>query len=192
VAGIPGAEALQCDINRRFSIPRRWFLKIAPTANVTVSVRDAKNLAGWLSRYYTRLALPNELVSRTRVSGLFEIIEKALKHKIADGQPLHQFSDGIYIHFEPDGELAPTDLYRLSLLFLFSSREAGDQFEIQLADRLEPFAKTDGHGGIALRFDNGLTSETFVSQLSAYSRLSEWDYLSGLADVAEDIDKLPA
>jgi hypothetical protein len=80
----------------------------------------------------------------------------------------------------------------LSLLFLFSSREAGDKFERQLADQFEPFAKTDGHEGIFLRFDNGLTSETFVSQLSAYSRLSEWDYLSGLADVAEDIDKLPA
>lgn len=192
VAGIPGAEALQCDINRRFSIPRRWLLKIAPTANVKVSVGDARNLAGWLSRYYTRLALPNELVRRTRVSGLFEIIEKALKYKMADGQPLHHFSDGIYVHFEPDEELPPTDVYRLSLLFLFSSREAGDKFERQLADQLEPFAKTEGHGGISLQFDNGVTSETFVSQLSAYSRLSEWDYLSGLADVAEDIDKLPA
>jgi hypothetical protein len=192
VSGISGVEALECDINRRFSIPRQSFLEFTPPVGVTVSARDARNLAGWISRYYTRIALPNELVHRAKIKGgLFEIIKKALDQKVTSGEPLHHRSDAIYVQFEPDEELASGTLYRMALLFLSDNREAADKLGDQLSTQLYPFTKAGGHDGIYLEFESNLTSQTLLSDVDAYSRLSEWDYLSNLGDVAAAQDKLP-
>ena len=77
ISGHPGVAALDCDINRRFVAPRSLCLTTTPDAGIMVSEEASRNLAGWISRYYTRVALPNELV--IRAEKLFDIIKAALK-----------------------------------------------------------------------------------------------------------------
>ena len=196
VSGILGVKAFQCDINRRFAIPREALLRFTPEDGVIVSAEDARSLAGWIARYYTRIALPNELVRRLQDRrGLFEIVKKALEKKMSDDKPLHSGINGIFIRWEPDAELAPrfassTDLYRIDLIFLCEEAEAETLLEQSLQSELERFTDDGGHDGIYLMWDSKRTSTTFVSEIAAYSRLSEWDYLSNLAEVAESCDKL--
>lgn len=195
VTGIPGVEAFECNINRRFSFPREKLLQFRPPEGVMVSAKDAKNLAGWISRYYTRIALPDELVRRSKIKGgLFDRVRKALNQKMDDGEPVYTAIDGIFIRWEPGAEPArlsyPSDPYRLDLIFLCERGEADTLLGESLTRDLEQFTDDAGHDGLEVMFDTRQTSQTFVSELSAYNRLSEWDYFSNLADVAESCHKL--
>jgi hypothetical protein len=51
VRGAIGFQALECDINRRFDIPRECFLDFAPESGITVPEGAGRALAGWLARY---------------------------------------------------------------------------------------------------------------------------------------------
>jgi len=110
-------EALECDINRRFFAPRTLCLTSAPEAGITVSEDDARNLAGWISRHYTRVALPNELVIRARhEKGLFEIIRSALRSKTTSGERCRLHQQNLY-RVDPKHRLQ-SGLYEVAILFL--------------------------------------------------------------------------
>lgn len=184
VSGIAGVEALECDINKRFFAPRELCLAHPPEAGVAVTEDDARNLAGWISRYYTRVALPNELVIRAR--GLFGAIKAALKKSATSegGERLSTSIDKILVRWSPDIELHD-GLYELDILFLCADEAADKRLDTLLKTKLQPFTEEGGHDGIKLTYANTVKSETFISQLDGYKRLSEWDYLSNLGDVAE-------
>ncbi|HEY6845189.1 MAG TPA: hypothetical protein VI320_03135 [Terracidiphilus sp.] len=183
VSGLANVPALECDINRRFFVPRTLCLAHPPETCITVSEDDARNLAGWISRYYTRIALPNELVIRAK--GLFDTIQTALKKNIKSGERLSSSIDKILVRWSPDSELQG-GVYQLDILFLCADEAADLRLNSLLEAKLQPFTEEGGHDGVRLKFANAVKSETFLSQLDGYTRLSEWDYLSNLGDVAED------
>ncbi|MGB9407538.1 MAG: hypothetical protein WCA89_08375 [Terracidiphilus sp.] len=184
ISGMPNAEALACDINRRFFVHRKTCLKHSPDVSVGVLEVSARNFATWIARYYTRTALPDELTRRVR-KGLYKYIKNALEEKSATGEKLLNSIDKIYINWDPNFDLQG-GLYRVHILFLCADADA----DIRLGSLLElplcPFTLCEGHDGIKLEYENKVRSETFVSELDGYKRLSEWDYLSNLGDVAED------
>lgn len=182
VSGLPGVTSLECDINRRFFEPRALCLSNPPDVNIVVSEDAVRNLAGWISRYYTRVALPNELVRRAK--GLFGIIKEALRDNTRNGEMLSNSIDKILVRWSPDTEL-PNGLYKIDILFLCADGASDLRLNSLLEVRLQQFTEKDGHDGIKLTYENTVRSQTFLSQLDGYKRLSEWDYLSNLGSVAE-------
>jgi hypothetical protein len=182
ISGHPGVAALDCDINRRFFASRSVCLTTTPDASITASEEASRSLAGWISRYYTRVALPDELVIRARK--LFGILKAALKKNTKDGDKLFGSIDKIYIQWKPDSELQG-GLYEVNLLFLCADGDADLLLDTLLEATLKSFTEDNGCDGIKLTYANTVRSETFVSQLDGYKRLSEWDYLSNLGDIAE-------
>jgi hypothetical protein len=182
ISGHPSAAALDCDINRRFFAPRSLCLTSRPDAGIMVSEAASRNLAGWISRYYTRVALPDQLVIRARK--LFDIIKAALKKSTKNGDKLSESIDKIYVQWEPDSELQ-AGLYEMKILFMCVDGEADLLLNTLLEAKLKPFTEENGRDGIKLTYANTVRSETFFSQLDGYKRLSEWDYLSNLAEIAE-------
>lgn len=182
VSGLANAPALECDINRRFVLARKLCLTHPPEAGITASEDAARNLAGWISRYYTRVALPNELVIRAK--GLFNTIQSALKKNTQGGERLAESIDKIFVTWSPDIELQG-GLYHLDILFLCADDDADMRLNSLLEAKLQPFTEEGGHDGIKLSYANKVRTQTFISELEGYKRLSEWDYLSNLGDVAE-------
>jgi hypothetical protein len=185
VSGMPNAEALSCDINRRFFADRSVCIGRAPENDITPTEEGVRNLAGWIARYYTRVALPNELVARAKVkNGLFEIIQKALRVKDSSGDQLSDAVDKIYITWSPDSDLQGS-FYQVDIQFLCRDPDAAFLLGSSLNDPLEPFTENNGHEGIKLVYDTASRTNTFMSAFDGYKRLTEWDYLSNLGDVAE-------
>ena len=186
VSGMPNAEALGCDINRRFFADRKECITHVPENYIAPSEEGVRNLAGWIARYYTRIALPDELVARAKVKdGLFEIIQKALRTKNSSGEEVSTAVDRIGVNWSPDSDLQG-GFYQVGILFLCTDADADDQLQSLLVDPLSPFTHDDGHDGIKLVYDTTIRSITFISAFDGYKRLTEWDYFSNLGDVAED------
>lgn len=188
--GPAGSLTLECDINRRFFIPRQECLAFTPDWPSAANERASRAFAGWLARYYSRVALPNQLVVRARASGLFSNIETAIATAFK-GEELRNFIDGVFVHWVPDQELEPPQPYTLAMFFLCDGEDAASQVGQLVAAVAERFEGVDGHGGIRLIWDAKSRTSTFVSELSAYHRLSDWDYLSDLGRLAEDNDMIP-
>ncbi len=184
ISGIPNMQALACDINRRFFVDRRECIKHSPENEISASKESVRNLAGWISRYYSRIALPNELVSRAK-DGLFKIIQNALSTERSPGQNLSVAVSGIYINWSPDSDLKG-GVYLVDIIFLCMDADADNQLHTLLNDPLSPFTRSDGRDGIKVTWDTTVRSTTFISAFDNYKRLTEWDYLSSLGDVVED------
>lgn len=178
ISGRGEKPAVACDFNRRFFINRESLLKYRPDAEVTVSVADARNLAGWIARNYTRIALPDALAERAK-DGLFDVIKTALRTK-----GLSDSVKKIYINYTPQSELIG-GCYEVCLIFLCEDRETEEELNAQLEVPLNPYTASGGHQGIMLTYEIKIPSETFLSELDGYKRLTEWDYLSNLGDVAD-------
>ncbi len=185
VSGMPNAEALSCDINRRFFTDRRGCIRHVPENGLTPSEEGVRNLAGWIARYYTRIALPDELVARAKVkNGLFDIIQRALRTKIPSGEELSSAVEKIGVDWSSNSDLQG-GLYQVHILFLCTDADADDQLGSLLNDPLSLFTQHDGHDGIKLVYDTKNRRTAFISDFDGYKRLTEWDYLSNLGDVAE-------
>jgi hypothetical protein len=148
VSGLANAPALECNINRRFVLPRELCLKHPPETGITASEDAARNLAGWISRYYTRVALPNELVIRAKE--LFDTINSALKKNTQSGERLSESIDRILVNWSPDIELLG-GLYHLDILFLCADDDADMRLNSLLEAKLQPFTEEGGHNGIELK-----------------------------------------
>ena len=183
VSGLPNAEALGCDINRRFFADRKECITHAPDNRITPSEEGVRNLAGWIARYYTRIALPDELVTRAK-KGLFEIIQKALRTRNLSGEKMSDAVDKIYIAWSPNSDLQGSK-YQVGIQFLCRDADAAFELGSSLIGPLEPFTENNGNDGIKLVYDAVDKTNTLISALDGYKRLTEWDYLSNLGDVAE-------
>lgn len=183
IGGLPNTEALACDFNRRFFADRRDCLKCAPNVSVQVREEHSRNLAGWIARNYTRIALPDSLVERAK-GGLFKILVKALRKKNLTGEALSASIERILISFSPESEVL-SGTYDVYLIFLCADVDTDVLLHSFLDEELEKFTLGVGQDGILLTYECKVSSETFVSELKGYRRLTEWDYLSSLGDVAE-------
>ena len=160
-------------------------LTSAPEAGITVTEDDARNLAGWISRHYTRVALPNELVIRARhEKGLFEIIKISPEKKTTSGEETVRLHQQNLYPVDPEHRTAERSV-RSGYFVPLRRRETDSQLNSLRKDKLLPFTEEGGHDGIQLTYANTVRSGHLLTDLDGYKRLSEWDYLSNLGDVAE-------
>ncbi len=171
--------ALEIDINSRRFVRRELLIKIQH-AGFTVSDVARRNFAAWIARYYSRIALPNELVRRLRTTILGKL-SSFLKAKTGSpSEARHDQIKSVWICFQPNTELLSGIAYDIKLLLVCDEPEIAEEYDREL---LQLF------GGQALAIDDiefsfevNSLNETRLSDLNGWQRFTEWDYLSGLDD----------
>lgn len=186
VTGLPGAVAIECNVNRRFFQDRLVLKDLVPAAGVALADGAARLFAGWLSRYYSRVALPNELDRRAKLKkGFFPKIKSLLDNSAPSGQKtFREAVHSIYVKWTPDEELVDDKAYCITLFFLCYDERDADELDERLKGSLADFFKGE-HGLVVNAVTAKPIDQIFVADLDSYHRLSEWDYLSDLGDVAE-------
>jgi hypothetical protein len=170
-------EALEININSRKFVRRELLIATRP-AGFTVSNRSRRDFAAWIARYYSRIALPTELVRRLRLT-ILKKLEQFLAAKTGiPPEARHDQIASIWIRFEPDTELANGIAYEVKLLLICDKPEIAEKYDREL---LQLF------GGQALAIDNiefsfdvNSLDETRLSDLTGWQRFTDWDYLSGM------------
>lgn len=175
--------ALEVDINARFRVPREYLLAFAPDGP-RASAEACRDLAGWIGRYYTRIALPDALVVRLKGS-VFEILGRFLKGGPAGGGPKHHEGvHSIYLRWQPDAELAASMPYAVDLLILCDEVAVADALGARLAETgLDPDHRVE-RDGLSVHCSVQARSETLLTDLDGWTRLSEWDHMTGLGETA--------
>ena len=183
---VTGADcpALEIDITSRFLVPRELLLSFRPDGPVAGDA-DRRNLAGWIGRYYSRIALPDALVVRARRSVL-GAVERFLKASSAGGAAKnHEHVHSVYVRWEPNVELAEPEEYRLEMLILCDDPVVADSLSARLVDfGLDPDAPV-GMGGVSIFCEVRAREETRLTDLDGRVRLTEWDYMTGLGEASE-------
>lgn len=182
---VSGADfpALAVEINTRFFLPRRRLLSFGPEA-VKADTPAARELAGWLGRHYTRIALPNELVRRLG-STLFAVLGKHLAETSgptpADGPAprFHESVSAIFVRWSPDTELGPNEVYAVGVLALCDEATVADELDRRLS-----MVERQGNDGVTYTLTVQGRAETVLTDLDGWVRLTEWDYLTGMARTA--------
>ena len=187
LAGVPGMGAVICDANRRTFIGRRNFLIWHPELSMVVSQTSQRLFGGWLARGYVRVAMPDALVVRLtrKPDGLFARVRAALG---IDGEaPLHLGIPSIFLQWSLNSELKDGDLYDFHLLFACDDDDVVERVTLALDDPLKPFRDPAGRDGVVLKsLDYDTANNITLLQANNYYRLSDWDELSDLGEVAED------
>lgn len=152
-----------------------------------LSEQSRRLFQGWLARGYIWIAMPGALVTRLvrKPDGLFTQVRAVLD---GDRQaPLHPGVPSIFVRWSPDKELADGVPYDFHLLFACNDDETLRQVTEGLEDRLRPFRNSVGRDGVVLlSLDAEIVDEITLGQANTYSRLSDWDELSELGQVADD------
>ena len=186
---LPGGlemAAIICDVNRRTFIKRRDFLQWRPEASMKLSSKSDRLFQGWLARSYIRIAMPDALVTRLtrKPDGLFARVRAALN--VGGETPLHFSTPAIFVHWSTDDELADDKSYSFRLLFACDDEDTLRSLTEAIEDALRVFRDPAGHDGIVLtRLDLQITDDITLKVSNTYTRLSEWDDLSELGEVAE-------
>jgi hypothetical protein len=187
IADVPGTGAITCDVNRRTFIDRRAFLAWRPEPSMRLSDKSQRMFQGWLARGYIRIAMPEALVLRLtrKPDGLFAQVRAALDS--GGENSLHFGISAIFVDWSPKAELADESSYDFRLLLACDDEETLRRITEDLEDALRPFRGSGGRDGIVLTSLDMETTDGITLKLSnTYTRLSEWDELSELGDVAED------
>jgi hypothetical protein len=173
-------EALEIDINSRQFVKRELLL-VTETAGFTVSDKTRRDFAGWIARYYTRIALPNELVARLKP--ILKNLKQFLETKDGDQfVPHHEQIASMWIRFNPDAELHIGETYTVKLLIVSDEPGAAEDYDRELH---KLFGRASlAIDGVAFSFDVNSLDETRLTDLDGYQRFTDWDYLSGMGDVA--------
>ncbi|MDE2113870.1 MAG: hypothetical protein KGJ29_03265, partial [Hyphomicrobiales bacterium] len=139
-------------------------------------------LAGWLARYYSRVALPNGLVRRLRknaIPKLKKIFDKKYGENNISG---YEFITSISMKNEPNCEIKDGEYYKFELFILCKDQNSANIFDLELINIFENEISTfDG-----IKFEIRVQSEdqTLMSDFRGYVRFSEWDYLSPMWETA--------
>lgn len=176
-------SALEIDINARFTIPREQLVLFPPDGPKTNS-EGRRAFAGWLGRYYTRIALPNELVIRLKRS-VFDPLGRFLKSSPkGGGAKNHEGVHSIYLQWQPDLEVDANTLYDIDFLLLCDEPQIAEALEAKLHEiGLDPDKRVE-KDGISVNCTVQARGETILTDLDGWTRLTEWDYLTGLAEAA--------
>lgn len=181
---VEGADfkALELDINSRSFKKRELLLQITPES-FTVSEEARRNFAGWIGRYYSRIALPNALVERMKP----KILKTLKKFVSATHQSTRKrrsdLIHSIWIKFEPYDELPIEADYIVEIKILCEDPAHVEEFERDLNQKFgTPNISGDG---ISFACEVGAVDQTFYGDLRGWIKFSEWDYLSGMGDAAD-------
>lgn len=170
-------QALEFDINRRIFFNREKLLLISPIKDMSIGESSIKQLATWIARSYTRIALPDLLVENMR-GKFFSILEKVLKS-------LKSQINSIYIAWQQP----QPDCFSMRLFFLCESQTSADGLEKKLLQNLDTFIHSPGTDCIHItELRCGTQHDTFLADLNGYERFSQWDYLSQHGEISRLID----
>ena len=187
LSGVPGMGVIVCDANRRTFMDRRDFLLWRPEPSMEVSEKSRRLFGGWLARSYVRVAMPDALVVRLtrKPDGLFARVRIALD--LGGEAPLHSGIPSIFMRWSPDAELEDGKLYEFRLLFACDDDDVVEQVTMALDEPLKPFRDPAGRDGVVLKsLDFDRADNITLVKSNNYYRLSDWDELSDLGEVAED------
>jgi hypothetical protein len=170
-------EALEININsRRFM--KRELLIATQHAGFTVSNRARRDFAAWIARYYSRIALPSELVRRLRTTILMKLEQFLAAKSGSPPEARHEQIANIWIRFQPDTELTNGITYEVELLFICDEPEIAEKYDREL---LQLFGDQSlSIDNIEFRFSVNSADETRLSDLNGWQRFTDWDYLSGM------------
>lgn len=186
VAYSDGSAALEFDFNRRFSIDRRLLLDFHPAEGMIIGEIGALKLGAWIGRAYTRIALPDALVENMRKKGgLIDSLKKALDTPYGEeADPVHFEVPFIYINWQPRNN--ESENFSLNFQFICNEYGAAEVLDESITLLLEKYSEKPEYRGIDfIQWSCKPANETFLTDLDGYERLSEWDYLSNLADTTD-------
>jgi len=180
--------ALECDLGRRAFFPRVCLSKIEPQ-KTWCALADLNAFKGWIANYYTRVALPDQLVKRLRLepSGLVTQITRKLKERL-NGCLVADGVKSFYISWRPDEELPEDRLYEIELIVACNDAEVAEILEEHIS-RI-----TTGSSG-PLSIERVLLSDFIVQpidnitldQIVGKFRFNEWDTMSSLPKRLESV-----
>ena len=178
-----GYQGFGCDINRRVFFDRKLLLQLKRLSNFTLEEREIKKFANWIARYYTRIALPDDLVNNMKCQ-LIPKLEAILKQNV-NGIPLHCDIDSIYINYQISPKRGNgTPLFTLQFICICRSQDTSDKMDIAQLTELNDFYSPNGINNIFISlFRCGIKNDTFLSDLDGYERLSEWDYFTHFGEI---------
>jgi hypothetical protein len=173
--------ALEVNINARHFVKRELLLGIQ-LAGFSVSEQARREFAGWIARYYSRIALPNELVLRFRKTVL-SFLKGFVEAKAGEPPiPRHEHISSMWIRFDPDAEVGAADSYSVDILMLCDRPEISDEFDGQLVAIFG--GRSFSMDGVNFTIEVNTPDETRLSDLRGWNRFPEWDHLSGMWETA--------
>jgi hypothetical protein len=175
-------ECLEIDINSRRFFERQLLLETT-LETLIISNEARKNFAGWISRLYSRITLPDTLVKRLKPEVLKKL-ERILKTKLNENNT--QKSDeikSIWIKFTPNIEIEDHLNYEISLFFICDNPIMVEKFDKELQ------TLSGSYHGLDIKIDVNSPNEILLSDLDEYYRFSEWDFFSYLGEIADMSEK---
>lgn len=172
----PDYCGVECDIHRRIMFDRGLLCHAPPDKSWQLQDHGAIRMANWIARHYIRVALPDDLVQAMR-----EHLQPRLKKLLDKLKPIADDIESLYIKYEPvPVETSKPNTWTLDLLFVTKDDNGEGTVDMEIARGA--LAQTD-FGRIRLR-SIAVQSETrtFISDLNGYTRITEWDYLTDLAE----------
>lgn len=154
---------LNAAISKR-SIRKDWLLKFSPDANITLTDAEKRTLSHWLALRYERPAFPDELVRRLQQGNASDIFATACKKT---GEEIQ----GVYITYDPRGELTDKELYCLSVRVVWNSEiDGAEGVAKSIADKIKKkFEKV-------FNYANGPTQEWLGIELDICEAVEDLDF----------------
>lgn len=172
VTGLNDVQCLVCDIDDRYSVGRSMLAVTSPTTALTVE--SPREIASWLARYYTRIALPDALVLLLR-EHVFKSLEKWLRKKI-EAKLVHDSISQILIRWKPDEE---AETYEVEFILLTDEDAIIEDFDTKFREEVIKACPKQ----LAIKvLDCQLRAATTLQDLDGYHRLTEYDYFTNLGE----------
>ena len=117
---------------------------------------------------------------------MFEPLEKLLKASAkSGGAKYHEEVHSIYVKWQPAEEIDRDAVYSVDLLVLCDQPNVADALEVRLEEiGLDPGERVE-RPGLLVQCSVQARRETILTDLDGWTRLTEWDHLTGLAGAAE-------
>jgi hypothetical protein len=171
------ADCLEIDVYSRFFVRRELLLAFKPDVGVG-DAESGRRIASWMGRHFTRVALPDRLVSLLK-DPVLQPLENHLKAKFGEG-PINEGVYAIWVKWQPEDEQGP---YEIEFLIACEDDEAANNLDQLLTDSFG----TEGPSRLEndeVRVSINVTSvaATTLADINAHSRLSFFDHFTSLTE----------
>ncbi len=177
---------ISLDLGRRAFIPREKLLD-AVRENAPISLSTLAAFQGWMSRYYSRIAMPDALVKRIRANnpnGIQRRVLKLLNHYLVENNRLERYQvhsevSRFYIGWSPDKELPGDQPYTLKLLVVCTTKRTKEYLEVELEPLRSGIGSSELVNQIAMEAPEVKIGDNVTAgDTHGMKRFSEWDELS--------------
>ena len=194
VGGLEGYAGLEVDVGRRAFLSKKAFERQKPTS-IMFPDESLKLFQGWMSRYYSRVALPEELVKRLRAgkknNSIHERVEAALKQNILSRERHRRAYEDvhrIYVYCDKMVELPRSESYHLTLLFVCTHKDAMKHLSEALAGLAFGVRGRPNDIGIVMSEPEVLMSDDVtLDHVKDMWWMTAWDNISGLDPTPEHL-----